>query len=104
MCRLSDDDRRAIDILLDSRKATKAVENKNASSAQGGAQSTGPDAFDLRLAQVEQFLGLLQQLPADDPPRSLVHRTLQAVQVRRSSSLVSPGSGASGVTDLGAQI
>jgi len=62
---LNDDDRRAVDLLLDQPNDAPPV----AMAANVGH----------RLKRVEQVLGLLNHLPAPESPADLVHRTLQRI-------------------------
>ncbi|HEV8378178.1 MAG TPA: hypothetical protein VGQ99_18755 [Tepidisphaeraceae bacterium] len=75
MFKLSDDDGRAVDMLLD----TSATSNGNG----GHAFSAAPAPFRQRLETVESILNLLKEMPQIDPPKTLVARTLQAVERRR---------------------
>lgn len=101
MYRLSDDDCRAVDVLLDSRKTSRGINSNKGILATGTACLANTGTLDLRLAHLEQLLDLLQELPAGDPPRSLVNRTLQAVESR--PTLLNSGPEAPSATDLGAQ-
>jgi hypothetical protein len=67
---LSEEDGRAIDLFLD----------------QGVAQTTGgiamhsPAVPPAKMVAVEKILGLLGQMPADEPPPNLLARTLQRIE------------------------
>jgi len=76
MFKLSDDDGRAVDMLLDS----SASSNGNGGHAFGAA----PAPFRQRLEAVESVLNLLKEMPQADPPKNLVAKTLQNIERRRS--------------------
>jgi hypothetical protein len=82
--KLSDDDRRAIDLLLDRSPAATAgrdgpfLNSVNGMSAGGyhiHATQTRPES----LQAVQQVMGLLSLLPVEDPPAGLLERTLAHV-------------------------
>jgi hypothetical protein len=68
--RLGDEDRRAIDLLLDQR--TDGVLNEVFAV-------TAQDNLEKRLASVEKVLALLEQMPAAEPPADLVMRTMNRI-------------------------
>jgi len=76
MFKLSDDDGRAVDMLLDS----SASSNGNG----GGAFNAAPAPFRQRLESVENILNLLKEMPQADPPKNLVAKTLQTIERKRS--------------------
>jgi len=76
MFKLSDDDGRAVDMLLDS----SASSNGNG----GHAFEAAPAPFSQRLQTVENILNLLKEMPQTEPPKNLVAKTLQAVERRRA--------------------
>lgn len=78
MFRLSDDDGRAVDMLLDSA----ASSNGNGSNG-GHAFSAAPAPFRQRLETVESILNLLKEMPITDPPQNLVSKTLRNIEARR---------------------
>jgi hypothetical protein len=68
---LADEDRRAVDLLLDGGSDTSAGES---------GKFVAPGSFDPdRVHSVEMILSLLHRLPAGDPPADLAARTLQRV-------------------------
>ena len=76
MFKLSDDDGRAVDMILDS----SASSNGNG----GHTFSAAPAPFRQRLETVESILNLLKEMPQSDPPKNLVAKTLQNIERRRS--------------------
>src|SRR5688572_22714618 len=76
MFKLSDDDGRAVDMLLD----TSGTSNGNGNG--GHAFKAAPAPFRERLETVESILNLLKELPTTEPPRNLVAKTLQRVETR----------------------
>ena len=78
MFKLSDDDSRAVDMLLDSSRSS----NGNGNGNGGHAFSAAPAPFRQRLETVESILNLLKEMPTTDPPRNLVAKTLQTVERR----------------------
>jgi hypothetical protein len=75
MFKLSDEDGRAVDMLLDS---------SSNSNGNGGTFGASPAPFRQRLESVESILNLLKEMPPMDPPKGLLAKTLQAVERRRS--------------------
>ena len=69
--RLGEEDRRAIDLLLD-QPATGQVNEVFAVPA--------PNTLEMRLDSVEKVLSLLEQMPAAEPPADLVMRTLNRIE------------------------
>jgi hypothetical protein len=83
MYRLSDEDARAVDLLLDAH-ATDGNGNGNGHTdgdGNGGHafQTATSLNFTQRLARVERVLDTLAQMPASDPPANLAARTMQAI-------------------------
>jgi hypothetical protein len=76
MFKLSDEDGRAVDMLLDS----SASSNGNGGHAFGAA----PAPFRQRLENVESILNLLKEMPNTEPPKNLVAKTLQNIERRRT--------------------
>src|SRR5688572_25592163 len=76
MFRLSDDDGRAVDMLLDSAASS------NGNGAQAGLTAQ-PAPFRQRLESVESILNILKQMPPMDPPRNLVAKTLANIERKR---------------------
>lgn len=71
--KLQDDDRRALDLLLD-RSPTAASGTPGAvyAAAAGGVRE--------RILHVQKVLQLLDAMPAIDPPKDLVERTLEFIE------------------------
>jgi hypothetical protein len=82
--KLSDDDRRAIDLLLDrSPAATAGRDGRPLHSVQGMSAATylphaSPISSD-SLQAVQDVMGLLSLMPDEDPPAGLVQRTLDLI-------------------------
>jgi len=75
MFKLSDEDGRAVDMLLDS---------SGSSNGNGASGFNAPPApFRQRLESVEAVLNLLKEMPNNDPPKNLVAKTLQNIERRR---------------------
>ncbi len=73
--KLSEDDRRALDLLLDQGLSPDAN--------GGGRAGFAPPAFDsvrLRLRHAGDLLKLLNELPVLDPPADLVARTMARIE------------------------
>jgi hypothetical protein len=73
--RFSDDDRRAVDLLLERPNGvgdTPSVEQLFRAPVQG--------SFERRLEAAEKLLSLLDEMPAEEPPPQLVARTLQRIR------------------------
>lgn len=75
MFKLSDEDGRAVDMLLDS----SASSNGNG----GNGFSASPAPFRERLENVEAILNLLKEMPNTEPPKNLVAKTLQTIERKR---------------------
>jgi hypothetical protein len=70
---LGQDDRRAVDLLLD--RAAKL-------GANGAVQTVFASADPVlgnRIARAQRLLGLLELMPPEDPPQDLVSRTLRRI-------------------------
>jgi hypothetical protein len=80
MYRLSDEDSRAVDLLLDSSEAGNGNGNGNGHGAGNAFQAATSTNFTQRLERAEQLLDVIGQMPAAEPPVNLVARTLQAVE------------------------
>jgi len=80
MPKLNDDDSRAVDTILDLRVSGEKLADHKVAAADGGSTATLPTNVQTRLKIVASLLGLLEALPADDPPGNLVIRTLRAVE------------------------
>ena len=85
--RLSDDDRRALDVLVASGSVSR---NNGASVAYAAA---GDPTLRQSVDAVSRLLDLLDVLPAEEPPADLTARTLQRIsaQRQRSTSGTRPG-------------
>jgi hypothetical protein len=79
---LGDEDRRAVDMLLD-RDGARANGNGNGGDGNGGGHASTAAAaaqggrFHQRIQRVEQILSLLSNLPASDPPQNLAARVME---------------------------
>lgn len=80
--RLRPEDRRALDLLLD-RGAAAAGNGKN-----GAIYASPHGVSQQRVRSVEKVLQLLEVLPAAEPPRDLVARTLERVRTGRRARAV----------------
>jgi hypothetical protein len=76
MFKLSDEDGRAVDMLLDS----SASSNGNG----GNGFSAAPAPFRQRLETVESILNILKEMPQTEPPKNLVAKTMQTIEKKRS--------------------
>jgi hypothetical protein len=72
---LKEEDRRAVDLLLDGTLAMSESTNGIASRVQ----LTADASLSHRLAGVQKLLNLLGALPQDEPPADLAARTMQRV-------------------------
>ena len=72
---LGEEDRRAVDLLLDQGLTAEAM-----GSARAGYAAPSADPARLRLRSVSDLLGMLSLLPAAEPPPDLVARTLRFVE------------------------
>lgn len=72
--KMRDEDRRALDLLLD-RAATAA--GKAAGTPLYAAAS---DPLRERVSKVEKVLNLLDAMPAEEPPKDLLSRTLRRIE------------------------
>jgi len=70
---LREEDRRAVDLLLD--RGLKAAGNGNGQTVYATADPT----LGQRVSRAQQLLQLLEWLPESEPPVDLVGRTLQLV-------------------------
>ena len=76
--KLTEDDSRIVDMLLDPQSAAGSS-NPTLSQVFNSSQ---PAMFEKRLDSVEKVFSLLDQMPASDPPSDLVKRTLSRVEER----------------------
>lgn len=79
--KMRDEDRRAVDVLMDRTAAVSA----NDAVAYAAADSQLWE----RIRGVEHVLSLLNEMPASDPPAQLVARTLDAVHQASGRDVVS---------------
>jgi len=78
---LSDEDRRAIDLLFDQQRTIVGGGNgMNADGLVGGFSPHAPAVSQERIAGVERVLSLLDMLPLEEPPPGLVERTLARIE------------------------
>lgn len=75
--KLSDDDRRAVDLLLDARFASPTA---GGNGAHAGVFAGASSNFSDRVRSVEQLLQLLDAQPSGDPPQGLSLRTLRRIE------------------------
>jgi hypothetical protein len=78
MPRLRDEDRLAVDLLLDraASSAGNSTGNGNGHSGFTPVNRTGPE----QVGRVEAVLRVLDMMPADEPPADLVARTVRRVE------------------------
>ena len=91
MVRLSDEDGRAVDILLDrTRPAVAKGDGNGPGNGDGHANGDGvtpafPVASDQLTARIDvtsKLLHTLGQMPAAEPPENLIQRTLAYIEAR----------------------
>jgi hypothetical protein len=81
MYRLSDEDARAVDLLLDAHAGDGNGNGRGADGNGGNAfQAASSMTFTERLTRIERLLNVMGQMPATDPPANLVLRTMQAIE------------------------
>jgi hypothetical protein len=76
MPRLRDEDRLAVDLLLDRAASSAGNGNGNAHSSFTSSSGVGPQ----QLGRVEAVLRVLDLMPAEEPPADLVARTVRRVE------------------------
>jgi hypothetical protein len=76
--KLSDADRHAIDLLMNRRQGISDGDG-NGGSSEPFSSLSGPSVHQ-RLHRLENFLKVLELLPASDPPQDLADRTLRRVE------------------------
>ncbi len=76
MPRLRDEDRQAVDLLLDRAASSAGNGNGNGHSGFTPVSRTGPE----QVGRVEAVLRVLDMMPADEPPADLVARTVRRVE------------------------
>ncbi len=67
--KLSDEDRQAVDLLLDTSR-----------SSGNGVMKVTASVSQKRLAAAEKVLNLLGAMPADEPPADLLARTIERIE------------------------
>ena len=104
MYRLSEDDGRAVDLLLDAKASGRGNGGGNGNgNGNGHSHSSGNEngnstaqasvasgQFPERLKRVSQVLDLLKALPSADPPNDLLSRTLTHIDIAPRNS-AAPG-------------
>ena len=75
---LRDEDRRALDLLLD-RSSAAASHNGNG-DGKNGPVFAHPGVAQERLIRAERLLRMLDLLPTADPPQDLVARTMRRLE------------------------
>jgi hypothetical protein len=73
MSQLNDDDRLAVDWLLDRR-------NGSLSGNGGAGEAAAPGQYGNRIGAAQSLLQLLDLLPGGDPPEDLLARTLRRIE------------------------
>ena len=81
---LGQDDRRAVDLLLD--RTASVTGNGNGHSMYAGAES----AIGERIAGAQRLLRLLELMPQVEPPQDLVSRTFAISIARRTAKMMGP--------------
>ena len=97
MPRLRDEDRLAVDLLLD-RAVTGSNGNGNGHSPSAFTPVSG--AVPEQLGKVQSLLHVLDMLPAEEPPADLLARTMRRVEeqaAQHPSALRPPQPGVSGM-------
>ena len=83
---LRDEDRRAVDLLLD-RSPAAAATSHNGNGDAGGTVFAQPGVAQERLNRAERMLRMLDMLPAVDPPQDLVARTMRRLDETAASPM-----------------
>jgi hypothetical protein len=73
--KLSDDDRKAVDLLLDQQLSPDAM-----GGGRAGFAPPSTDALRARLRNLQTVLGVLSALPAEEPSSDLVARTMSRIE------------------------
>jgi len=68
--KLTDEDRRALDLILD---------RGNAAAASGPLYAAADEPMSKRIPKIQKVLQLLDALPVEEPPQDLVARTLKYI-------------------------
>lgn len=87
MFKLSDDDAKAVDMILD----THAAHHENGH----GAVTVQPAHFRTRISKVTQILELLKAMPAAEPPEQLLASTMNRISTssgKRFPTILAPQS------------
>ena len=87
---LSDEDGRAVDVLFEAR---------NSGLGLNTGQEAAPGQLKARVQCAGQLLGLLDELPTDEPPADLVPRIMQAVRERSPARFAAGSNTASPLSD-----
>lgn len=89
--RLTDEDIRALDALLDHQEPPHPPQNATASFENIATCSFTPlPASAHHLCAIQHILDLLAMMPAADPPGDLIQRTLQRIETAIAASLLPP--------------
>jgi hypothetical protein len=91
--RLRDEDRRAVDLLLDRAATGSGVHPAGAGNGNGNYAHHGHGAsfsqvsgdVQSRLPAVQKVLQVLDMMPAEEPPQDLLGRTLRRVEADRAT-------------------
>lgn len=75
---LREEDRRAVDLLLD--RSAQAIGDGNGAGRGKPVYATADPSLAERLARIQQLLQLLDRLPVAEPSPDLAMRTIQAIQ------------------------
>jgi len=81
--RLDDEDRRAVDLLME-----RANETGDVLPVEQLFSAPVASGFELRLDAIESILGLLGKMPAEEPAEDLVTRTME--RIRQAETRESP--------------
>jgi hypothetical protein len=80
MYRLTDEDARAVDLLLDAHGSDGSGNGNGHGDGSSAFQGSTSMNFTQRLARVEQLLETLSQMAAPEPSANLVAQTMQAIE------------------------
>jgi len=96
---LREEDRRAVDLILDGAASVRGNGNGGGNGGNGGVGgfAVADPAMGERVARVHKLVHLLDAMPQIDPPADMVERTLEFVE--RASSR-STGGGELHIPDL----
>jgi hypothetical protein len=76
---LSDEDRRAVDLILD----------QGAAATNDALKKVVPLVSPKRMASVSKVFAVLGQMPAEEPPRNLIEKTMRKIDRAASNKGVS---------------